>query len=224
VCWIRATRASLSFAECISSAQPVATFRSCHATGIAIVVVITFFTFFFSYRSNFVAPSYIRLVTFHYPLHNMHTNTNVSQTPLMDHIFNICIHNSLTYAHLLFSTNPYTTYIDNTGIGIGTWVYNYSKPVQACLAPLIPRADGVALHSLKAVESHFPYPFQTPTEHARQCCASGEMRPLRFGRMCKVHLRAFQNAFGIFFSGRDEGILLAFLLFTLRSFAVTVST
>jgi hypothetical protein len=41
--------------------------------------------------------------------------------------------------------------------------------------------------------------------------ASGETLPLRFGRMCKVHLRAFQTYSLRGFSGRDEGVVLAFL-------------
>lgn len=77
------------------------------------------------------------------------------------------VHDSLSYAHSVFSSNPYTSYVYTTGLGLSTTAYNYSKPVQARLAPLIDRADGVALQGLNAVESRFPYPFQTPTEDVR---------------------------------------------------------
>jgi hypothetical protein len=53
------------------------------------------------------------------------------------------------------------------------------------------------------------------------------MLPLHFGRMCKVHLRAFQMYLLRSFSGRDEGILLTFLntlLFSLQSFAACALT
>lgn len=74
------------------------------------------------------------------------------------------IHDSLSYAHSVFSTNPYTSYFYNTGVAVGTQAFDYSKPIQARLAPLLVRADGVALSGINAVESRFPYPFQTPTE------------------------------------------------------------
>jgi hypothetical protein len=60
-----------------------------------------------------------------------------------------------------------------------------------------------------------------------QSRASGEMLSLRFGRMCKVHLRAFQTYLLRSFSGRDEGVLLTFLntlLFSLQSFAARALT
>ncbi|KAF8320488.1 hypothetical protein DL93DRAFT_2052703 [Clavulina sp. PMI_390] len=74
------------------------------------------------------------------------------------------VHDSLGYAHSLLSTNPYTSYVYNTGLGFTNTVYDYSKPVQARLAPILVRADGIALQGINAVESRFPYPFQTPTE------------------------------------------------------------
>lgn len=74
------------------------------------------------------------------------------------------VHDSLSYAHSVFSTNPYTSYVYNTGLGIGSQAFDYSKPIQARLAPLLIRADGVALSGIQAVESRFPYPFQTTTE------------------------------------------------------------
>jgi hypothetical protein len=74
------------------------------------------------------------------------------------------VHDSLSYAHALFSGNPYTAYVYNTSLGIGNSAFAYSKPVQARLAPLIVRADDVVLKGLDAVESKFPYPFKTPTD------------------------------------------------------------
>lgn len=42
--------------------------------------------------------------------------------------------------------------------------YDYSKPIQIRLAPLIVRADGFANMGLDAVESRFPYPFKAKPE------------------------------------------------------------
>jgi len=81
------------------------------------------------------------------------------------------VHDSLDYAHSLLSTNPYTSYVYNTGLDLGSTVYDYSKPIQARLAPLLVRADGLALQGISAVESRFPYPFQTPTEEVRPPCS-----------------------------------------------------
>jgi hypothetical protein len=81
------------------------------------------------------------------------------------------VHDSLGYAHSLLSTNPYTSYVYNTGLGLGSTVYDYSKPIQARLAPILVRADGLALQGINAVESRFPYPFQTPTEEVRPACS-----------------------------------------------------
>lgn len=77
------------------------------------------------------------------------------------------VHDSLGYAHSLLSTHPYTSYVYNTSLGLGSTVYDYSKPIQARLAPLLVRADGLALQGINAVESRFPYPFQTPTDEVR---------------------------------------------------------
>lgn len=85
------------------------------------------------------------------------------------------IHDSLGYAHSILSSNPYTSYVYATGLGLTTTAYNYTKPVQARLAPLIDRADGVALQGLNAVESRFPYPFQTSTQDVR---ISANIHPL----------------------------------------------
>lgn len=84
------------------------------------------------------------------------------------------VHDSLGYAHSLLSTNPYTSYFYNTSLGLGYTVFDYSKPIQARLAPILVRADGIALQGLNAVEHRFPYPFQTPTEevcnHSNSLC------------------------------------------------------
>ncbi|KAF8326850.1 uncharacterized protein EI90DRAFT_3281607 [Cantharellus anzutake] len=73
------------------------------------------------------------------------------------------INDSVSYAHSTFSSHPIIGYFYNAYIGLGNTAFEYSKPVQARFAPIIDRADDFALKGLDAVESRFPYPFQTPT-------------------------------------------------------------
>src|SRR5260221_4390058 len=80
------------------------------------------------------------------------------------------VNDSLAYAHSIISANPYTAYMYNTSLGLGTTAFEYSKPVQARLAPIIDKADGVALMGIDAVESRVPYPFQTPTDEVSCLC------------------------------------------------------
>lgn len=104
------------------------------------------------------------------------------------------VHDSLGYAHSVLSSNPYTAYVYSTGLGLGSTVYDYSKPIQARLAPILVRADGLALKGITVVESRFPYPFQTSTEDVRMAFRLGRRGPSNIasildGRCRQVLLR-----------------------------------
>ena len=87
------------------------------------------------------------------------------------------VNESLVYAYSVISANPYTAYVYNTSLGLGTTAFEYSKPVQARLAPIIDKADGIALRGLDAVESRFPYPFNTTADDVSRLSACTFLSP-----------------------------------------------
>lgn len=52
--------------------------------------------------------------------------------------------------------------------GISAAAYGYLQPIEARLAPLIVRADGLANRVFDIVESRFPYPFHVKPEEVRE--------------------------------------------------------
>ncbi|KAI0641365.1 lipid droplet-associated perilipin protein [Trametes meyenii] len=82
--------------------------------------------------------------------------TRVSSIPL--------VADSLSTIHSTLSNNPYTRSPYATAQGISKSALSYTEPIQKRLAPILTKADGLANKGLDAVESRYPYPFQTPTE------------------------------------------------------------
>src|SRR5260370_19446484 len=80
------------------------------------------------------------------------------------------VNDSITYAQSIIAANPYTAYMYATSLGLGNTAFEYSKPVQVRLAPIIDKADGIAYKGLDAVVTRFPYPLQTPTEEVSCLC------------------------------------------------------
>ncbi|KAI0667254.1 lipid droplet-associated perilipin protein [Trametes maxima] len=81
--------------------------------------------------------------------------TRVSSIPL--------VADSLSTIHSTLSNNPYTRSPYATAQGISKSALSYTEPIQKRLAPILTKADGLANKGLDAVESRYPYPFQTPT-------------------------------------------------------------
>lgn len=71
---------------------------------------------------------------------------------------------SLATIHSSLSNNSYTRSPYGAAQSLGGKAYSYSEPIQARLAPVLTRADGLANKGLDVVESRYPYPFQTPTQ------------------------------------------------------------
>ncbi|KAH9848713.1 lipid droplet-associated perilipin protein [Lenzites betulinus] len=71
---------------------------------------------------------------------------------------------SLSTIHSTLSTNSYTRSSYATAQELSKSAYSYTEPIQKRLAPILSKADGLANKGLDAVESRYPYPFQTPTE------------------------------------------------------------
>jgi len=67
---------------------------------------------------------------------------------------------SLDQIHTILEKNTLTRSPYHAAQAITHTAYNYSQPIQICLAPLIVRADGIANKGLDAVQSWYPYPFQ----------------------------------------------------------------
>ncbi|KAJ7781873.1 hypothetical protein DFH07DRAFT_1055431 [Mycena maculata] len=62
------------------------------------------------------------------------------------------------------STNSYTAYPYSTAKNISVSAYDYSKPLQIRLSPVIKTVDGYANKSFDVVKSSFPYPFEAQPE------------------------------------------------------------
>ena len=72
---------------------------------------------------------------------------------------------SLTTIHTVLVNNQYTSVPYSTAQNLGKSVYHISEPIQVRLAPVLIRADGLAIKSLDAVQSYYPTPFViTPQE------------------------------------------------------------
>jgi hypothetical protein len=67
--------------------------------------------------------------------------------------------------HAVLAGNRYTGVPYATAQNLGKSVYHISEPFQIRLAPVLIRADGLAVKSLDAVKSYYPAPFNiTPDE------------------------------------------------------------
>lgn len=78
------------------------------------------------------------------------------------------VSSSLTTLHTHLTGNrltasPYTTAAHLSAYAYGT-ASKYSAPLQARLAPLVARADGLANAAVDAVEARCPYPFRATTD------------------------------------------------------------
>jgi len=71
---------------------------------------------------------------------------------------------SISTLHESLSSNGLTRSPYSLGLAVGEKALNLSQPIQDRLAPVINRADGLANKGLDAVESRYPYPFQTPSQ------------------------------------------------------------
>ncbi|EIW54800.1 lipid droplet-associated perilipin protein [Trametes versicolor FP-101664 SS1] len=71
---------------------------------------------------------------------------------------------SLSTIHSTLTNNAYTRSPYATAQGLTQSALSYTEPIQKRLAPILTKADGLANKGLDAVESRYPYPFQTPTE------------------------------------------------------------
>jgi hypothetical protein len=71
---------------------------------------------------------------------------------------------SITTLHDSLMSNGITRSPYNLGLAIGEKALNLSQPIQDRLAPVINRADGLANKGLDAVQSRYPYPFETPSQ------------------------------------------------------------
>ncbi|KAI9062098.1 lipid droplet-associated perilipin protein, partial [Trametes sanguinea] len=71
---------------------------------------------------------------------------------------------SLNTIHSTLINNPYTRTPYTAAQEISKSALSYTEPIQKRLAPILTKADDLANKGLDAVESRYPYPFQTPTE------------------------------------------------------------
>uniref|UniRef100_A0AAD7TYP4 Lipid droplet-associated perilipin protein n=1 Tax=Trametes cubensis TaxID=1111947 RepID=A0AAD7TYP4_9APHY len=71
---------------------------------------------------------------------------------------------SLNTIHSTLLNNPYTRSPYTTAQELSKSALSYAEPIQKHLAPLITKADDLANKGLDAVQSRYPYPFETPTE------------------------------------------------------------
>lgn len=74
------------------------------------------------------------------------------------------ISSSLDTLDSTLSQNAYTRSSYSTAKGLSTSAFRYTEPIQARLAPLIFRADGLANKAVDVVESRCPYPFKAKPE------------------------------------------------------------
>jgi hypothetical protein len=71
---------------------------------------------------------------------------------------------SISTIHSSLLNNTYTRTPYSVGLTVSEKAYTLSQPIQARLAPVLLRADGLANRGIDVVESRYPYPFQTPTQ------------------------------------------------------------
>ncbi|KAK8869920.1 hypothetical protein IAR55_000488 [Kwoniella newhampshirensis] len=76
------------------------------------------------------------------------------------------VHDSVTYAQSVLSSNAYTARAYATAAAIANKVESYSvaTPVLVKTKPLLESADGLAVATFNRAEDIFPYPFRTPTQ------------------------------------------------------------
>ena len=78
------------------------------------------------------------------------------------------VNESLTTIHAALVNNQYTSVPYITAQNLGKSVYHISEPIQVRLAPVLTRADGLAIKSLDAVQSYYPTPFTITSEELRK--------------------------------------------------------
>ena len=78
------------------------------------------------------------------------------------------VNESLTTIHTVLVNNQYTSVPYVTAQNLGKSVYHISEPIQARLAPVLIRADGLANKGLDAVRSYYPTPFTITSEELRK--------------------------------------------------------
>ncbi|EJC97725.1 uncharacterized protein FOMMEDRAFT_115046 [Fomitiporia mediterranea MF3/22] len=90
---------------------------------------------------------------------------NLPQYTVLSRVASIpLISDSLAVLHATLLNNALTKMPYSTAQAIGSAAFRVSEPIQARLAPVINRADGIANKAVDVVESRYPYPFHAPTE------------------------------------------------------------
>ncbi|OCF39455.1 hypothetical protein I317_06728 [Kwoniella heveanensis CBS 569] len=74
------------------------------------------------------------------------------------------VHDSVTYAQHLISSNGYTAKLYGVALNIANKSYEVATPVLVRTKPLLESADGLAVATFDRAEATFPYPFKTPTQ------------------------------------------------------------
>ncbi|WWD15805.1 hypothetical protein CI109_100229 [Kwoniella shandongensis] len=74
------------------------------------------------------------------------------------------VHDSVTYAQSVLSSNAYTARVYATAAAIANKSYSVATPVLVKTKPLLESADGLAVATFERAEDIFPYPFRTPTQ------------------------------------------------------------
>jgi len=75
---------------------------------------------------------------------------------------------SLTTIHTVLVNNHYTSVPYVTAQNLSKSVYHISEPIQVRLAPVLIRADGLAIKSLDAVQSYYPTPFTITPQQLKE--------------------------------------------------------
>ncbi|WVF72305.1 hypothetical protein IAT40_007118 [Kwoniella sp. CBS 6097] len=74
------------------------------------------------------------------------------------------VHDSVTYAQHLISSNGYTAKLYGVALSIANKSYEVATPVLVRTKPILEGADGLAVATFERAEATFPYPFKTPTQ------------------------------------------------------------
>ncbi|WVR05088.1 hypothetical protein IAU60_002100 [Kwoniella sp. DSM 27419] len=74
------------------------------------------------------------------------------------------VHDSVTYAQQILSSNEYTAKLYGLALNIANRSYEVATPVLVRTKPLLESADGLAVATFDRAEATFPYPFKTPTQ------------------------------------------------------------
>ena len=94
------------------------------------------------------------------------------QTPsltIFSRVYSIpLVNESLTTIHTVLANNQYTNAPYVTAQSLGKSIYHISEPIQVRLAPVLIRADGLAIKSLDVVQSYYPTPFTITPEQLKE--------------------------------------------------------